>query len=219
MSRGQYVVQNDEWNSSATQCISTDGNDDFTVTQSAINNSGGSPGGYPSIYKGCHWGNCTQNSGLPVQVSALKNVTSDWSTKQPQSGAYDVAYDIWYNSKPTTSGSPDGAELMVWLNSRGAVQPAGSIIAKNVSIGGTVYNVWYDKMNWNYIAYQRVSGTTSVKGLDIRAITQDAVKRGYIQPAWYLADIEAGFELWQGGANLATTSFNVTVGATPARSS
>jgi hypothetical protein len=216
VSGGQYVVQTNEWNSSATQCISTSGNADFTVTQSAINNAtNGAPGSYPSIYKGCHWGNCTQNSGLPVQVSSMSSVTSDWSTTQPQSGAYDVAYDIWYNSTPSTSGQPDGAELMVWLNSRGGVQPAGSIIASNVSIGGAVYNIWYDRMSWNYIAYQMVSGTTSVTGLDIHAITRDAVSRGYVQPSWYLIDVEAGFELWQGGANLATNSFGVTVGTTP----
>src|ERR1017187_7336194 len=35
--------------------------------------------------------------------------------------------------------------------------------------------------------------------------------RGYIQPSWYLIDVEAGFELWQGGAGLATNSFAVNV--------
>ncbi len=35
--------------------------------------------------------------------------------------------------------------------------------------------------------------------------------RGYIQKAWYLIDVEAGFELWQGGAGVATDSFAVSV--------
>jgi cellulose 1,4-beta-cellobiosidase len=39
----------------------------------------------------------------------------------------------------------------------------------------------------------------------------DAVKRGYISNSWYLIDVEAGFELWQGGAGLATKSFSVHV--------
>jgi cellulose 1,4-beta-cellobiosidase len=38
------------------------------------------------------------------------------------------------------------------------------------------------------------------------------VTRGYIQNSWYLIDAEAGFEIWQGGAGLATNAFSVTVG-------
>ncbi|MCW2929205.1 MAG: glycoside hydrolase, family 6, partial [Actinomycetia bacterium] len=40
----------------------------------------------------------------------------------------------------------------------------------------------------------------------------DAVRRGYISSSWYLIDVEAGFELWQGGAGLATNSFSVNAG-------
>jgi cellulose 1,4-beta-cellobiosidase len=39
----------------------------------------------------------------------------------------------------------------------------------------------------------------------------NAVSRGYIQPSWWLIDIEAGFELWQGGGGLAANSFSVAV--------
>src|SRR3984957_7294047 len=54
--------------------------------------------------------------------------------------------------------------------------------------------------------------TTSVSGLDLAPLVQDAISRGGIQPSWWLIDIEAGFELWQGGAGLATNSFSVNVG-------
>jgi hypothetical protein len=72
------------------------------------------PGGYPSIYKGCHWGTCTTGSGLPVPVANLApgKVTTSWATTQPGTGAYDVAYDIWFNQTPTTAGQPNGTELM-----------------------------------------------------------------------------------------------------------
>src|SRR5580698_6654654 len=105
VSGGTYAVQNNEWNSSASECVSTDGNADFTVANSAISNStSGAPGGYPAIYKGCHWGACTSNSGLPIQVGSLTpgKVTTSWTTSQTGAGAYDVAYDIWYNQSPTT---------------------------------------------------------------------------------------------------------------------
>jgi cellulase/cellobiase CelA1 len=210
---GSYTVQNNEWGSSAAECITTDGNPDFTVANSSISNStSGAPGGYPSIYKGCHWGACTTGSGLPLQVSSLTpgTVTTSWSTTQPGTGAYDVAYDIWFNQTPTTSGQPNGAELMIWLNHNGPVQPFGSQVG-TATVGGRSYNVWFGNQGWNTISYSMTSGTTSVSGLDIGQIAADAVSRGYIQNSWYLIDVEAGFELWQGGAGLAANSFSVNV--------
>jgi cellulose 1,4-beta-cellobiosidase len=56
-----------------------------------------------------------------------------------------------------------------------------------------------------------VPGTTSVQDLDIGKFVADAMSRGWIQKSWYLIDVEAGFELWQGGAGLATNSFAVNV--------
>src|SRR5215471_17115765 len=100
VSSGTFIVQNNEWNSSASECVTTDGNADFTVANSAISNStSGAPGGYPAIYQGCHWGACSAGglSTSPVQASAITSgkVTTSWSTTQTGSGAYDVAYDIW----------------------------------------------------------------------------------------------------------------------------
>jgi len=222
---GTYVVQNNEYDSSASECVSTDGGADFTVASSGISNAtNGSPGAYPSIYQGCHRGDCSSGglSSAPVQVSALTpgKVTTSWSTTQTGSGAYDVAYDIWYNQTPTTTGQPNGTEMMVWLNHNGSVQPFGSEVASNVSIGGHTYNIWYGAQStWDTVTYDMTSGTTSVSGLDIGTLTQDMVSRGYTKSSWYLIDVEAGFELWQGGAGLATNSFSVSVagatGSTP----
>ena len=55
------------------------------------------------------------------------------------------------------------------------------------------------------------SPATSVAVLDIGTLTQDMVSRGYTESSWYLIDVEAGFELWQGGAGLKTNSFSVSV--------
>src|SRR5579859_376068 len=98
---GVYTVHTNEWGSGAAECLALGGLGGFTVTRSAIANStSGAPGGYPSIYRGCHWGACTLRSGLPVPVSRLLSpgtVTTTWATAQPRTGAYDVAYDIWFN--------------------------------------------------------------------------------------------------------------------------
>ena len=215
---GAYMVQNNEWGSSAAECVTTDGNTDFTVANSAISNAtNGAPGGYPSIYQGCHWGSCS-SGGLtttPVQASNLSTgkVTTSWSTTQPGGGNdYDVAYDIWFNQTSTTTGQPNCLELMVWLNHNGPVQPFGSQVASNVSIGGRSYNVWEGAQStWNTVSYTMTAGTTSVSDLDVGQLAQDAINRGYMPASCWLIDVEAGFELWQGGAGLATSSFSVNV--------
>src|SRR5215469_2753174 len=210
-----YTVENNEWGSSAPECISTDGSADFTVANSSIANAAdGAPGGYAAIYKGCHWGACTPRSGFPIRVSDIHagTVTTSWSTSQPGgSSDYDVAYDIWFNQTPTTKGQPTGTELMIWLNHNGPVQPFGSKVASNVSIGGRGYNVWFGKQAWNTVSYTMTTGTTAVSNLDLQPLIADAVSRGYIKTSWYLIDVEAGTELWQGGAGLATKSFSVKV--------
>jgi endoglucanase len=184
------------------------------VANSSINLSGGAPGGYPSIYKGCHWGACTTNSGLPIPVSSMTpgEVTTSWSTTQT-SGAYDVAYDIWYNQTPTTSGQPNAEEMMIWINHAGGVQPFGSVVASNVSIGGRTYTIWEGRMSiWNVVSYVLNTGTTSVSNLDVDLLAADSVNRGYMTDSDYLIDLEAGFEIWNGGTGLATNSYSVNIG-------
>ena len=195
----------------------------MAVANSSITEATNSaPGGYPSIFQGCHWGDCTQGglAAHPVPVTRLTTrpgtVTTSWSTTQPGgSNAYDVAYDIWFNQTPTTTGQPNGTEMMVWLNSRGGVQPFGSIVGQ-ATINCVSYQVWEGAQGWgDTVSYVMESPVTSVSNLEVGAVAADAVKRGYIQPSWYLIDVEAGFELWRGGAGLATNSFSVNLKADP----
>ena len=212
---GDYTIQANEWNSTAQQCVTYTGGTAWSVSTANFNlTASGAPATYPSIYKGCHWGACTANSGLPIQVSNLGSATSSWSTTQPASGAYDVAYDLWFNSTPTTTGQPDGTEVMIWLNSRGGVKPFGSQ-SGTANVAGANWNVWTGQQtSWKIISYVLNPGGTSVSNLDIKALINDAVSRGSINPAHYLIDAEAGFEIWQGGQGLATNSFsfNATTG-------
>jgi hypothetical protein len=222
VSGGTYTAQNNEFGSGAPECASTDGHADLTVASSSIDNAtNGSPGAYPSLYRGCHWGNCSSGglASAPIQVSDLTRgkVTTSWSTTQPGgSNVYDVAYDIWFNRSATAVGQPDCAELMVWLNHHGRVQPLGSLVASGVTVGSHGYDVWEGAQAWgDTITYDMTAATTSVSGLDVGTLAQDAVDRGYLSRSCYLLDVEAGFELWQGGAGLKTSSFSVSVGSGP----
>lgn len=211
-----YVVQNNRWGASTQQCISGDNaNTSWSVSTSQHNvATNGPPAGYPSIFKGCHYGNCTTNSGMPKQKSAIRSAPSNWSISVPSSGSWNAAYDIWFNKTSSASGQNNGAEMMIWLNSRN-VQPAGSRVATNVSIAGAQWDVWYTPVSgsgitWNYIAYKRTSGTSSVN-FDLNAFFNDAQNRGYIQSSWWVTSVQAGFELWANGVGLRTNSFGVTI--------
>jgi cellulose 1,4-beta-cellobiosidase len=215
---GAYVVQNDEWNSTAPECITTDGGAQFSVVSSSIQMpTAGDPGGYPSIYSGCSAGVCTTGNKMPIQVARLQpgKVTSSWTTTQPSAGAYDVAYDIWFNHTRATSGAPNGGELMIWLAHRGGsnVAPAGNPVG-HVSIGGYAYTIWVGPggPHFQQITYVMDRTATSVRNLDISAIAADAARHGYIAETSYLLNIQAGFEIWQHGAGLDTKSFSVKIG-------
>jgi hypothetical protein len=100
---------------------------------------------------------------------------------------------------------------MVWLSHQGGVRPFGTQVTGDVTVGGHGYYIWEGRQRWgDTITYEMRAGTTSVSGLDVGTLAQDAVRRGYLQRSCYLIDVEAGFELWRGGAGLATSSFAVT---------
>jgi hypothetical protein len=209
---GEYLVQANEWNSHDPQCVEVR-DDGFTVTRAAFGlPAQGPPASYPSILRGCHWGVCSKGSGLPVLVSALPEVKSSWAVTVPAGAAYDVAYDVWFNRTPETRGAPDGAELMIWLDHGGGVGSFGARTGR-VALEGATWDVWQGPMGgWNYIAYVRTEPTHAVRDLDLRAFARDAVLRGAVDPAWYLIDVEAGFELWQGGQGMTSHAFRVDLG-------
>jgi hypothetical protein len=206
-----YVYQQDEWNSNAAQCADVHGTS-FVLTKGAFSlPTNGPPATYPSFYRGCHWGACTAPSALPIRVGTVKRITSTWVTTQPADGAYDVAYDLWTNTKEWTSGQPDGSEIMIWIASRGTIQPAGKRVGI-ATLAGAKWEVWQGRQSgWNIVSYRRVQHTTAVRGLDVEAFLRDSVTRGTTKKGWFLIGGEAGFEIWKGGKGLATTSFSFRV--------
>ena len=208
---GRYKLQANEYNSSAPLTLASDGRPGFAVAASGISvATDGAPGAYPSLFRGCHWGDCTADSGMPISVAKVEQpgtVTTTDQTSTVSGGAWDDSYDIWFNSESATSdNSSGGLEMMIWLDHQGPVEPAGQVVASDVSIGGQMYNVWY---SGHTVSYVLSSPSSSVTDLDLAPLAADAVSRGYMPSSWWLIDVEAGFEPWQGGQGLAITSFNV----------
>ena len=211
-----YHLQANEYNSGADFKICTNGSPDFTISSSGVSVShDGAPGAYPSLYKGCHWGDCTANSGMPVAVSTMSNtpdkVTTTYSTSTVSSGAWDDSYDIWYNPAQSTSNNSSGLEMMIWLNHFGGVQPAGSP-GPTVTLDGISFTVWYGGSgNGGTVSFVANNPMSSVSNMDLGPLTAYAVSRGYMQNSWFLIDVEAGFEPWTSGQGLTANAFNVTV--------
>ncbi|TMR17933.1 hypothetical protein ETD86_22685 [Nonomuraea turkmeniaca] len=206
---GRYVVMNNVWGADTAQCIDVNQNGGFTVTQAAHNKpTNGSPAAYPAIYAGCHYANCTTGSNLPMQASAsgFAALRSTVSMTYPSSGAYNASYDIWFDPTPRTDGQNTGAEIMIWLNRQGSVQPVGSQVG-TVTLAGGTWQVWYGNIGWNVISYVRTSPATSLD-FTINTFYSDAISRGYAQRSWYLTSVQAGFEPWVGGTGLTVNSFS-----------
>lgn len=222
LSGGVYEMQTNEYNSAAPFSMCGDGGENFKITKSEIAGPVSStPGAYPSIYRGCHWGACTKDSGLPVQVSSMVTNTSQvrlsYNTRVSARGVWDDAFDIFYtpcddhgisNSGCTQNTQPD-REMMIWLSHYGPAIPIGKVTP--VTIDGIDFNLWWDGEHtmW-YVIRQPSLSNPRVQNLDLGKFIKDAADRGYIpSPSWYLMDIEAGFEVWQGGQGLQVNSLGI----------
>lgn len=209
VSGGKYIVQNNEWGDSIQQCISV-GDDGFQYTTGYHNlASNGAPAAYPSIYAGCHYGNCSSGNGLPQQVSAFTNPTSSVNFT-PADGQWDAAYDIWFDTQPNPTGQNDGEELMIWANHAGPPQPFGAKVG-TVSIEGATWDVWYGRQGgspaWNTVSYVRQQTTNAIT-VNIKDFTDDSAARGYLSRSWYMTSVQFGFEPWVGGPGLGVNSFS-----------
>ena len=204
-----YEFDMDEWNSTATDCITMNDGPGFTITSTNFDLSGGAPATYNSLWRGCHWGNCTSDNPFPIQESNIASASTAVNITQPGGYINDAAYDIWFDTASSTSGQPNGTEIMIWINEQGGATPFGTYYA-NVNIDGINWNVYYGRQtSWNCITYEATTGQTSTN-LNLLPFFSDAVARGQLDTSWWLLDVEYGFEIWTGGDGLAVNSYSVS---------
>jgi Glycosyl hydrolase family 12/Cellulose binding domain len=217
--QGNYVVMNNRWGTSATQCINVTTSGFQIIQQDGTGNLSGAPTAYPAIYLGCHYSNCSPNSPLPAQISRITSATSSTTETYPSSGTYDAAYDIWLNDTTNVSGVQK-TEIMIWLNHTGSIQPVGSSVG-SASVAGRTWTVWTGNNGQNNVVSYVGSGITSFS-FSVMSFINDTLSRGsqYGNTSWYLTSIQDGFEPWIGGVGLAVSNFSASVtggggGSTP----
>ncbi|MCP4577194.1 MAG: hypothetical protein GY846_13005 [Deltaproteobacteria bacterium] len=213
LSDDRYIIQNNIWDATTKQCLwipSLDGTG-FEVSVSEHNQN--TVAAFPSIFYGCHWGTCTTDSRFPQKVQNLPPVQAVWSYRTAgTSGAWNAVMELWFSPELNTSnGYAGGGELMIWLEHQG-MTPSGSPVA-HVSLAGIEWEVWYDEIGWNYVAYKALSDLPNNNTVlfNAKEFIEDAVERGFIEKSWYLHVIEAGFEIMKGGRGLASDSFGARV--------
>jgi Glycosyl hydrolase family 12 len=136
------------------------------------------PGHLPIHLQGMPWGNCTSSNPFPIEANNIASASTSVSITQPSGYNNDAAYDIWFNQTSTTSGQPNGTEIMIWINHQGSIQPFGSQTAME-TIDGTTWEVWTGRQSsWNIVSYVRETPVTSVSNLNLLPFFSDAVSRG-----------------------------------------
>jgi hypothetical protein len=173
--------------------------------------------GFKAIYTGCKNKACLEPE-YPALAGSVVSEPTSWtfsSNFSQISGQFDAIYDAFFNTTPTQQYLPTGGELEVFLNYTSQESALGGTQLPDLTVAGQTYHVWSvvktaGARTWTRIAFQRTSTnkTTSVSNLDMATFIKAAIADGAINPSWYQQDLEAGFEIWQGGVGLSTSAFS-----------
>ncbi|MFI2376229.1 cellulose binding domain-containing protein [Streptomyces sp. NPDC018964] len=207
--QGRYVVQNNRWGTSATQCV-TATDTGFRVAQADGSvPTDGAPKSYPSIFNGCHYTNCSPGTALPARISTISSAPSSISYGYVGDAVYNASYDIWLDPTPRTDGV-NRTEIMIWLNKVGPIQPIGSQVG-TAGVAGRTWQVWSGGNGSNDVISFVAPSAVSSFSFDVMDFVRETVARGMARNDWYLTSVQAGFEPWRNGAGLAVNSFSSTV--------
>jgi xyloglucan-specific endo-beta-1,4-glucanase len=214
---GKYWLNNNTWGAgsgSGQQCIWNTSQSGSTIAWGTSWNWSGQPSqvkSFDSSVLGWHWGWKNSGTGLPVQLSANRNVSSGWNFQPSGSGTFNVAYDLWLHtiSNPDWSNQPSD-EVMIWLYRAGGAGPLGTRVA-TVNIAGTNWDLYEGNIGWQVHSFVRTSNTTSAT-LNLRDFLNYLRSTQGLSSAKYLTSVEAGTEVFVGSGQLNTTSYFTNVG-------
>jgi Secretion system C-terminal sorting domain len=222
---GKYWVRNNIWGSGSagagSQC--TYANSEKSWKAEAQHTDPGSVGkvkGYPQCVRGWSVGDgfLIQNTGLPVQVSALTKAKGRWKISTPTSsnGYYLCLWDLYLHSSASPGTGTANINLQVFQYIRDYTGYYGSSTFTNLpqtTIGGNTFR--YKEGSIPQAATERVltmflmpyasTSAPSVMGsqdatIDLKGIIDFWKNAGKIPSNYYLSSIQTGFEIIQGGS-------------------
>jgi hypothetical protein len=208
IARGTYEIVNNVWNRGGypgKQCIAASGwTWDWPASSTAVRS-------YPSIRQGWQpWTTRSTFSKLPIQVSAIRRIAASFNVTTKQTGAYNAAFEMWIVGSHRPTPRSIRTEIMIWTDRNGMV-PAGSKI-DTVTLDGRTYDLWHNPQHggWRYVAFvahrKQLSGS-----LRLDSFVAECVRRGFVDPSDYVADIEFGNEIVSGKGTTVLHSISFTI--------
>lgn len=202
-----YTIYNNIWGGGAgTQCLWANSQSDWGVWANHPNSDGIKS--YPNVEKKVNY-----------TVSSMPDITASFNTTSPNWGAYNTAFDIWYDNY--------AYEIMLWVNWQGDLGPisynygcsgyprTACPSAYNVYVGGHTWNVYRGHNGSNVVySFLRTSNTTSGT-VNITEISKWLVNNSYFSSNTNLHSIQFGWEITSssGGADFRMNSYSVNIGS------
>jgi hypothetical protein len=200
------------WSESITTNSGTAWRTDFNWPSGANNNS---VKAYPSAVLGWHWGWHFQNTGLPVQLSAGRDINTSYAYSVNFGGGVgNVAYDIWLHTQSNPNLENPSDEIMIWVNSTGGAGPISQqTVISNLNIAGATWNLHRGNIGWNVWSFVRTSNSGS-GSFNIKAFTDYLRANQGMSSAKYLTSVQFGTEIFRGTGNLNVSNYTAAVGGT-----
>ncbi|HEV7608351.1 MAG TPA: RICIN domain-containing protein [Steroidobacteraceae bacterium] len=199
------------WSESITTNSGSAWRTDFNWPSGANNNS---VKAYPSAVLGWHWGWHFQNTGLPVQLSANRDVNSAYAYSVNFGGGVgNVAYDIWLHTQSNPNLENPSDEIMIWVNATGGAGPISQqAVISNISIGGSTWNLHRGNIGWNVWSFVRTSNSGS-GSINVKAFTDYLRSNQGMSASKYLTSVQFGSEIFRGTGSLNVTNYTASVGS------
>jgi hypothetical protein len=208
----QAVLNADNFGGGNVCLTNTGGAANFTVASQSVAYTG-KVLSYPDINVGNEGGYCSVNSGLPAPEATV-NPRVAWTIKV--GGAvtgtkYDAAIDSWFSTDVTGCKPARRGEVLVFLNSSSfsglGLPHSGNLVTIDGLQWYALYKPATSTRPWPMTEYAppQANVINSVTALAMKPFYKDAVAHGNLRSDLSLVNIGAGFELWAGGAGLATT--------------
>jgi hypothetical protein len=214
---GKYWINNNQWGASGgsgTQSIWDTCSSGNTIGWGTDWSWTGGTGvkSYASAVLGWQWGWKISNTGLPIQLSANKNITCGWTYRVQPGQTIDVAYDLFAHTQ-SNAGTNDNPsdEIMIWLYKNGGAAAIGNATA-TVSIGGTSWQLYEGNNNrWPVHSYVRASNSDTGATLNLMDFLNDLTTNRGLAKTKYLSSIQAGTEVTSGSGRLDVDQYYCTI--------
>ena len=207
-SDGGYIVHNNMWNTGGyrvSETVEVCSYRSWNVIATADNSAGdGAVKTYPNVHKDYHnW-----STGYEPPLSNYPVLSSSFAAAGPNTGIYNIAYDIWLNG--VGNGGSSNREVMIWTDNQ-AQRPAGSVVASGLSLGGKTWTLWAS--SGNSILTFVPSADMSSGTVNIRAMLDYLLSHGRVPSNSTLGQICYGVEVVSTNGSPGTfhfTGFSVT---------